>query len=95
MKKKRSGRLSLLGWMRRMFRQPPQGFYGQPSVYLSGDQMEIEHFRSIRTYDDEKLCLEFPRGQFTVYGDEMRIETLSAHRITLRGKFLRTDFSGG
>ena len=81
--------------MRRMFRQPPQGFYGQPSVYLSGDQMEIEHFRSIRTYDDEKLCLEFPCGQFTVYGDEMRIETLTAHRITLRGKFLRTDFSSG
>ena len=93
MKQQRTGRLSLREWLRRMFRQPVRGFYGQPSVYLSGDRMEIEHFRRICTYDEEKLCLEFRQGRFTVYGDTLRIETLSAHRITLRGRFLRTDFS--
>ena len=74
MKKQRSGRLSLREWLWRMFRQPPRGFYGQPSVYRSGDRMEIE--------------------QFTVYGDELHIETLAAHRITLRGCVLRTEFDG-
>ena len=77
----------------RMLRQPPRGFYGQPSVYLSGGVMEIEHFRRVRTYEEGRLCLEFAGGLFTVYGDGLRIETLAAHRITLRGRFLRTDFS--
>ena len=55
--------------------------------------MEIEHFRRVRTYEEGRLCLEFAGGLFTVYGDGLRIEALAAHRITLRGQFLRTDFS--
>ena len=39
-----------------------------------------------------RLCLEFAGGLFTVYGDGLRIEALTAHRITLAGAFLRTDF---
>lgn len=92
-KQQRTGRLSLREWFQRMFRQPVRGFYDQPSVYRSGDRMEIEQFQRILLYDEEKLCLEFRRGRFTVYGDGMRIEALAAHRITLRGIFLRTEFS--
>ena len=83
------------GWLRRMFRQPPSGFYGQPCVYWSGRTLEIEHFRRIRSYDEEKLCLEFGKKELTVYGDHLKIETLAAHRITLKGDILRTDFSDG
>ena len=43
--------------------------------------------------EEGRLCLEFAGGLFTVYGDGLRIETLAAHRITLRGRFLRTEFS--
>ena len=93
MKQQKAGRLTLRGWFARMLRQPPRGFYGQPSVYLSGNIMEIEHFRRIHTYEEGRLCLEFAGGLFTVYGDNLKIETLAAHRITLRGRFLRTDFS--
>ena len=92
-KQQKTGRLSLRGWFGRMLRQPPRGFYGQPSVYLSGGVMEIEHFHRVRTYEEGRLCLEFAGGLFTVYGDGLRIEALTAHRITLRGRFLRTDFS--
>ena len=59
MKQQKTGRLSLRGWFGRMLRQPPRGFYGQPSVYLSGGVMEIEHFRRVRTYEEGRLCLEF------------------------------------
>ena len=76
-----------------MARQPPRGFYGQPTLYLCGDTLEIEQFRRIRCYDDGKLCLEFGRGVLTIYGDGLRIRTLAAHRISLRGRILRTDFS--
>ena len=55
--------------------------------------MEIEHFQKILFYDENKLCLQLARGQFTVYGDGLRICTLTATRLTVQGRFLRTDFS--
>lgn len=88
-------RLSLGAWARLLFRQPPRRLYQQPSVYLSGSWMDIENFRRILIYDESKLCLELAKGQFTVYGDGMRIRTLGAHRITLQGRFLRTELSDG
>ena len=87
MGRKREQTHSLRGWFRRMFRQPPGDFYGRASVYLSGRRMEIEQFRRIRSYEEGKLCLELGCGTLTVYGDDLKIETLSARRLTLRGRF--------
>ena len=80
--RKREQTHSLRGWFRRMFRQPPGDFYGRASV-----------FRRIRSYEEGRLCLELGCGTLTVYGDDLKIETLSARRLTLRGQILRTDFS--
>ena len=80
-------------WLAALFRQPPKGFYRTPAVYLSGGQMEIEHFRCILTYSPDCLCLQMPHGRFTVHGDELKIITLTATRLTLQGRFLRTDFA--
>ena len=70
-----------------------QNFYGRASFYLCGGRMEIEQFRRILSYEEGKLCLELGRGILTVYGDDLKIETLSARRLTLCGQILRTDFS--
>lgn len=91
--KKQSGRLTPRKWFGLMFRQPPRGLYRQPTVYMSGSQMEIEHFKRVLLYDEGRLCVELHRGRFTVYGDKMKILALAAHRITLSGKFLRTDWA--
>ena len=80
-------------WLRGLFRQPPPGFYSRPAVYLSGDRMEIEHYEAILTYDETRLRLQLPRGQLTIYGEQLQIETLTARRITLRGCFVRTDYT--
>lgn len=93
MKQQKTGRLSLRGWFGRMLRQPPRGFYGQPSVYLSGGVMEIEHFRRVRTYEEGRLCLEFAGGCSPCMGTGLESKRWAAHRITLRGRFLRTEFS--
>lgn len=54
--------------------------------------MEIEQFRRILSYEEGKLCLELGRGILTVYGDDLKIETLSARRLTLVGRsFGRTS----
>ena len=68
-------------WLRGLFRQPPPGFYSRPAVYLSGDRMEIEHFEAILTYDETRLRLQLPRGQLTIYGERLQIETLTARII--------------
>ena len=80
-------------WLRGLFRQPPPGFYSRPAVYLSGDRMEIEHYEAILAYDETRLRLQLPRGQLTIYGEQLQIETLTARRITLRGCFVRTDYT--
>lgn len=87
------GRRPVRSWLAGLFRQPPPGFYRRPSIYLSGGQMEIEHFGKILFYDENKLCLQLAHGQFTVYGDDLHICVLTAARLTVRGRFLRTDFS--
>lgn len=93
MSHKQNDHLTPRRWLAALFRQPPQGFYRRPSVYLSGDRMEIEHFYKILHYDENTLCLQLPHGRFTIYGDEMHICTLTANRITLRGRFIRTDLT--
>lgn len=93
MGRKRKHKGSLRIWLLRLFCQPPKDFYGRTSVYLSGGRMEIEQFRRIRSYDEDKLCLELGRGILTIYGDKIKIETLSARRLVLQGQILRTDFS--
>ena len=47
---KRKKRLLPQSWLALLFRQPPQGFYHAPAVYLSGGRMEVEHFCRILTY---------------------------------------------
>lgn len=84
---------ALRSWLSALFQQPSPFFYHRPAIYLCGSFLEIEHFRSILQYDSSRLCLRFPRGIFTVYGDELQILMLTADRITLRGRILRTDFS--
>lgn len=93
MAKAHSNRRTLRAWLAALFRQPPAGFYRRPSVYLSGQQMEIEHFEKILLYEENKLCLQLARGRLTIYGDGLRICTLTTTRLTLRGRVLRTDFS--
>ena len=93
MPNKHSRRLSLRSWLAALFRQPPAGFYRTPSIYQSGNRLEVEHFRAILLYDEDRLRLQMPRGQLTICGDGLRILTLTADRLTLSGKILRVDFS--
>ena len=82
---KRKKRLLPQSWLALLFRQPPQGFYHAPAVYLSGGRMEA--------YSPDRLCLQMPHGRLTIYGDGLKIVTLTASRLTLRGRFVRTDFA--
>ena len=70
-----------------------RAFYHAPAVYLSGGRMEVEHFCRILTYSPDRLCLQMPHGRLTIYGDGLKIVTLTASRLTLRGRFVRTDFA--
>ena len=88
---KHSGHPHPRRWLAALFLQPPKGFYRMPAVYLSGNRMEKK--TTVLAYDENRLCLRMPRGKFTVYGDGLKILTLTATRLTVCGRFLRTDFS--
>lgn len=60
MPNKHSRRLSLRSWLAALFRQPPAGFYRTPSIYQSGNRLEVEHFRAILLYDEDQLRLQMP-----------------------------------
>ena len=77
---KRKKRLLPQSWLALLFRQPPQGFYHAPAVYLSGGRMEVEHFCRILAYSPDRLCLQMPHGRLTIYGDGLKIVTLTASR---------------
>ena len=55
--------------------------------------MEVEHFCRILAYSPDRLCLQMPHGRLTIYGGGLKIVTLTASRLTLRGRFVRTDFA--
>ena len=62
---KRKERLLLQSWLALLFRQPPQGFYRAPAVYLSGGRMEVEHFCRILAYGpDGRETAEHRRAYF-------------------------------
>ena len=91
MSHRQKGPGALCSWLAALFRQPPRGLYRTPAVYQSGDRMEIQHFRTILLYDETRLCVQLPRGRFTVWGDQRRICAVTTHRLTLQGKFIRTE----
>ena len=93
MPKIRRRRSSVRDWLAALFRQPSRTAYRMPAIYQSGGRMEIEHFRAVLTYDGDRLCLQMPRGRLTIYGDGLKILTLTTTRLTLCGRVLRTDFS--
>jgi len=80
-------------WLAALFCQPPTGFYRTPPGYLRGGQKGVAQFPGHLTYRPDFPCLQMPHGRFTVHGDELKIITLTATRLTLRGRFLRTDFA--
>jgi len=53
--------------------------------------MEIQNFQKILLYDETRLCVQLPRGQLTVWGDQLRICSVTTHRLTLQGRFIRTE----
>lgn len=93
MPRRQKGPRPLQSWLMRLFRQPPQGFYCRPAIYQSGSRMEIEHFVRILSYDEDHLCIQFQQGRYTVFGEHLKIISLTRQRITLYGMILRTDYS--
>lgn len=91
MSHRQKGPGALCSWLAALFRQPPRGLYRTPAVYQSGDRMEIQNFQKILLYDETRLCVQLPRGRFTVWGDQLRICSVTTHRLTLQGRFIRTE----
>ena len=82
---KRKKRLLPQSWLALLFRQPPQGFLPRPCRLPErgphGGGALLPH----PAYSPDRLCLQMPHGRLTIYGDGLKIVTLTASRLTLRG----------
>jgi len=55
--------------------------------------MEIEHFRKILDFDEDRVRLVLGKGSVTITGDGLTIASLEKGRILLRGQFCKVEFS--
>ena len=81
------------GGVGHLFAQPPSNLYGKTSVYLCGNEIEVENFRELLLYQEGKILFRLSRGVLTITGDRLEIRALEQHRIRLRGTVLCTEFS--
>lgn len=76
-----------------LFAQPPKDLYGKTSVYLCGRELEVENFRELLDYREDRIRIRLVHGILTIEGDRLVIAALEKHRIRLHGTVLRTEFS--
>ncbi len=80
-------------WAKQLFEQPTQALYQKPSVYMSGDELELQNFRTVVDYNENYLLLDLGRGRLRITGDALVILALEKARLVLRGQILSITFS--
>ena len=75
-----------------LFAQPPENLYGRTSIYLCGRELEVENFRELLDYQQDRVRLRLSCGILTVLGDCLELAALEKHRIRLCGTVLKTEF---
>ncbi len=79
--------------MKALFAQPPAGLYGGTTLYQCGNEMELENFKMLLDYQENKLRVRMKNGVLTIFGDRLEIAALEPRRLRIRGLVLKTEFS--
>lgn len=80
-------------WAKQLFAQPSEALYQKPSMYLSGDELELQNFRSLVDYNENYLLLDLGRTRLRITGDALAILALEPARLVMRGQILSISFS--
>lgn len=92
-KHKRLQQISPNEWVKSLFAQPAAVFYQKPSVYLSGNELELQNFRAVVDYNEAYLLVDLGRERLRITGDALVILSLEKGRLVLSGRVLSIVFS--
>ncbi len=80
-------------YARDLFAQPAQDFYRLPELELRGGCVVTDGCRKVLDFTPQKLCLDMGRLIVTLYGEELRIESLNGKRLVVAGRISRMEFT--
>lgn len=76
----------------RLFAQPSENFYSRPELHiLCGGGMQIEGCGSIAALEPGFVQVRAGRWRLSLYGEALRIDSLSGHRLLLSGTLTRVE----
>ena len=75
------------------FCPPARDFYRLPDLVLRSGYVATDGCRRVLDFTPEKICLDLGRTLVTLYGEELRIESLAGYRLVAAGQIARIEFS--
>lgn len=76
-----------------LFRAPSPGFYHLPDLTVRGGRVATDGCRRVLDFTPCKICLDVGQTLVTLYGEELRIESLTGRRLVAAGQIARIEFS--
>lgn len=61
-------------------------WYRMPELVLRGGQVSTDGCRRVLDFTPQKICLDMGDVVLTLYGDELRIESMTGKRLVAAGK---------
>ncbi len=80
-------------WAKKLIEQPAAALYQRPSVYMSGDEIEVQNFRAVVDYNQAYLIIDLGRELMRITGDALVIVSMEKGRVVVRGRVLGISFS--
>lgn len=71
--------------------QPPRQFYFLPELEIRGGLIITDGCRRVLDFTSQTICLDLGEGIVTLYGQELRIESLSGKRLVAAGRVHRIE----
>lgn len=76
-----------------LFAQPAQSFYHLPELELRGGCVLTDGCRRVLDFTPQKICLDMGSLIVTLYGDDLRIESLNGKRLVAAGRIRQMKFA--
>lgn len=77
----------------KLFGQPPFGLYERTSLYQSEHELEIENYKAILLYEEDRLEVDLGESLLKIYGTDLQVISLEKNRIRLNGILLKLEYS--
>lgn len=75
-----------------LFGQPVPEFYRLPELEIRAGTVLTDGCRRVLEFTPERISLDMGRFVITLYGTQLRIESLAGRRASVGGKVERIDF---